>query len=69
MPELGELSQARFYNFILWYITKDAEQADVDKFLAQLWKPPKGEEPKGPWSPEAEMEAFKALQASFGALG
>ena len=65
MPNLRRAPWGRFQNFVWWWLTRNAEQADVQKMKARLWIPPKGEEPKGVWSPEAETDAFNALQRSL----
>lgn len=41
-------------------------QNEVRKLEAQLWAPPLGEAPRGPWAPEAEMDAFRSLKTSLG---
>lgn len=58
-----------FTDYVWWYITRDADQAEVDKFKARLWRPPAGEapDPRSPWAPEQEMDTFKALQAALSA--
>jgi hypothetical protein len=61
----------RFFSLVYWWAVKDAaDQAAVDKFDRQLWRPPKGvAAPKGsPWSPEAETAAFASLASAFGVL-
>ena len=62
---LEKLPLGRFCNFVQWWATQGAEEADKQKFRAHLWIPPKGQapDPSGPWSAEAEQRAFKALQA------
>lgn len=67
MPELGELSLRRFCNFMRWFFTRNAEkEADVAKFERQLWLPPPGEEPQGPWAPTAEMGGLLGLKKALG---
>lgn len=64
-----ELPADRMLNLIYWWFTHDAaDQADVDRFDRQLWRPPAGTAPApgSPWSPEAETEAFQSLAAAFG---
>lgn len=56
----------RFCHLVWFWMTDGADPAEVRKVEAQLWMPPKGEAPKGVWSPEAEMEAFGALKAALG---
>lgn len=65
------LSPDRFFSLVYWWGTRNApDQAAVDKFDRQLWRPPKGvAAPKGsPWSPEAETAAFTSLASAFGVL-
>jgi hypothetical protein len=59
----------RFFNRVYWWAIKNAtDQAALDKFNRQLWRPPKGmAAPAGsPWSPEAETAAFASLASAFG---
>ena len=66
MPDLRELPLGRFISFIYWWATRNAEtDTERSKFDARLWRPPPGEEAKGPWSPEAEAAAFSALKAGL----
>lgn len=56
----------RFGNFVWWWLTNGAEEAEVTKFKNQLWQPPAGVVPdRGPWSPEAETNAFMSLKAGM----
>lgn len=50
-----------------WFITKGAEQSEVEKFKARLWIPPKGATPdrRSPWAAENEAAAFKALKSAL----
>lgn len=68
MPPLGELPLSRFCSFVRWYLTKDAEkQSEVTKFEMQLFRPPPNATVvAGPWSAEAETQAFGALKARLG---
>jgi hypothetical protein len=61
-----KLPIARFCNLVWFWMTDGADPNDVRKLEAQLWIPPAGEEPKGAWSPEAEMAAFDSLRVSLG---
>lgn len=67
MKDLRTLPLDRFCNFVWWWWTKDApDSTEVAKIRARLWVPPKGIAPTtGPWSPEAETAAFKALSTSL----
>ena len=53
-----------------WFFTREADQAERDKFEARLWVPPKTATapiPKeSPWSAEREMEGFAALRKQAG---
>lgn len=68
MPDLRDLPLDRFCNFVWYWATRNAEtQADVSRFEARLWIPPKGiEAVAGPWSPESENAALRGLKASLG---
>lgn len=61
-----KLPVARFCHLVWFWMTRDADPNDVRKLEAQLWQPPPGAEPKGPWSPEAEMAAFESLRMTLG---
>jgi hypothetical protein len=61
-----KLSVERFCHLVWFWMTDGATPEDVARVEAQLWLPPPGEEPVGPWSVEAEMAAFNALQAQLG---
>lgn len=68
MPRLAEMPLGRFLNFVWWWLTRNAaSEKDVLKIRAQLWRPPKGEEPtRGPWSPEAETRALQSFKKQLG---
>ena len=66
MPPLGELSMDRFCSFVLWLCLRNADEPGRIKFNAQLYRPPPGQQPKGPWTPAAEMKSFTALKAALG---
>ena len=58
----------RYFAFIWWFLTKDGETADVEKFKQKLWMPPAYMKGKpipaaSPWSAENETRAFAALKA------
>lgn len=64
-----DLPLARLCNFVWWWVTRNAQPKDVDKFKARLWRPPKGQEvkhEKSPWSADAEMQAFASLKKALG---
>lgn len=63
LGDLLRLSPSKFCNLIWFWMTDGADPIEVQKFEAQLWTPPVGEEAKGPWSAEAEMAAFTSIQA------
>lgn len=69
LEDLDSMPLSRFVPFMWWWCTHDREPADVEKFRARLWRPPKGEAPapQSPWAPENEKKAFAALQAMVGA--
>lgn len=69
MGYLQYLPIDRFANFVWWMLTRERSKEDIDKLNAQLWQPEKGEvvtDPRSPWSPEAEGNAFAALKNSMG---
>lgn len=68
LPELGKFTLPRFCNLVWYWYTKDGDQKDVDKFEAQLYRPPVGVQAPavGPWSAEAEMAAFRSMKAALG---
>lgn len=64
---------------MFWYVVRNAEEADRDKFWAELWRPPvvpralravqptEPIPPQSPWSAESEQRAFAALKSGLGA--
>jgi len=61
-PDLLELPIDRLLNLTYYWGTRNGDEAEVRKFDARLWVPPKGVAPtEGPWSPEAETNAFRAF--------
>jgi len=68
MPDLRTLTQARFDNFVWWWATRNADEKQLTKFKADMWRPPKGTEvtqKESPWHPENETAALASLQASM----
>lgn len=54
----------RFLNLVYWFIVREGDPEDIEKFKIRLWRPPPGVEPtSGPWSPEAETQSFRAFSA------
>lgn len=54
----------RLLSLIYFWATKDGDPEQVERFYIRLWRPPPGETPtKGPWTAEAEMDAFRAFKA------
>lgn len=67
MGELWDMTTRRFCNFVRWWATRNAgSEAELAKFERQLWLPPPGEEPKGPWAAEAENAGLSSLKTSLG---
>lgn len=56
-------------DFVWWFLTRNADPNEIEKFKARLWRPPKGVEPppESPWSAENEMRNFRSLQAALSA--
>jgi hypothetical protein len=62
-----ELPFDRFLNAVHHFAIKDGQPDAVRKFETRLWMPPPGVvATRGPWSAEAETQAFKALKAGLG---
>lgn len=64
-----DLSFTRLLNFTWWWVTRNAEQKEVDKFRTKLWRPPPGQvvaHKESPWHPENENKAFNALKNALG---
>lgn len=61
-----ELDFDRYLNLVYAWYTDGMDEAQIAKFDARLWMPPKGAPiPKeSPWSPENETAAFAAFKAS-----
>lgn len=56
----------RFLNFIYWFIVRDGDPEEIEKFDIRLWRPPPGEVPdRGPWSAESETASFKAFSSQI----
>jgi hypothetical protein len=69
MGWLQEMPLERFANFVWYMLTRNAEADDAAALKARLWQPPIGavvDDPRSPWSPEAEGNAMSALKASMG---
>lgn len=57
-----DLPEDRLLNLVYFLATDGAEPVEVAKWEAKLWLPPKGEVvTQGPWSAEAETQAFKSF--------
>lgn len=62
-----ELPFDRLLNIVYHVATREGTPDDVRKFDIRLWVPPPGVAPtRGPWSAEAEADAFRALKAALG---
>lgn len=67
--DLRDLPLERFANFVYWMATRNGSPADVEKFRAKLWRPPKGEavtDSRSPWAPENEQRGLSSLKMSLG---
>lgn len=67
IEELARVPIGRLTSFIYWRLVDGAEPAEVEKFRARLWQPPRGIEadPRSPWSSENEQASFGAAIASL----
>lgn len=67
---LNDLPINRVAALVWWFMVKDADSTEREKFRAKLWVPPKTTDPipvNSPWSAENEMAAFAAVKAATGA--
>lgn len=56
----------RLLNLAYHWATQNMDGTDRRKFDAQLWMPPPGEVPvQGPWTAEAETQAFAGFAAAI----
>lgn len=61
-----ELEGDRLLSAAYYWATKDGDQESIKKFDTKLYMPPKGvAATEGPWSPEAETNAFNAFKSSI----
>lgn len=68
MADLRDLHLGRLANFVYWRITDGAPEAEIEKFRARLWQPPRGvvADRRSPWSVENEKSSFNAARAALG---
>ena len=65
--DLDRMPVHRFTHFMWWFLTRNAQdEAEVARLRAQVWQPPAGAVPEGPWAPEAEQGAFGSLKSALG---
>lgn len=65
--DLLELPLPRFLAAVYFWATRNGDDVAQKKFDAKLYMPPPGVVPtQGPWTPEAEQSAFRALKAGLG---
>lgn len=61
------LNLRRLTAVIYHWVTLNGDSEGIEKFDAQLFRPPKGVEATvGPWSPEAEAAALADFASSMG---
>jgi hypothetical protein len=67
MPPLPALPLDRFNSFVWWFLTKEGDPKEVEKFRLRLWRPPPRVVPTkdSPWSAENETKAFAGLKAAL----
>lgn len=67
MPPLATLPLDRFNNFVWWFLTREGDPKEIEKFRLRLWRPPPGRAPTqdSPWSAENETKAFAGLKAAL----
>jgi hypothetical protein len=57
----------RFLNRIYAHAIRGRDPAAVQRFNTRLWMPPPGVvATRGPWSAEAETDAFRSVRAALG---
>lgn len=62
--EVMELPLGQLCNLIWYWIGQNAEDPNELHMLEiKLWMPPPGRQPRGMWSAEGEMAAFRALKS------
>ena len=65
--DLLDLPVARFLSVVYYWAIKGTDDIGRQRFDARLYQPPPGVVPEvGPWTPEAEQSAFRALKAGLG---
>lgn len=68
--DLLSLPFDRFLNAVYRYATREGTPDSIRSFDIRLWVPPRGVAPtRGPWSAEAEAEAFRGLKNALGMKG
>lgn len=60
--DLLEMPLPRLLNLVYFWGIRNGDENEIRKFDTRLWRPPPGEIPtEGPWSAEAETNAFRAF--------
>lgn len=63
--DLVELPLDALLDLTYYWLTKDAEEEDVEKLYSRLWMPPPNAKPSvlkdSPWSDEATRSSFAAF--------
>lgn len=66
MPPLQSLPVDRFCNFVWWWMTRNADEAERKRLQARIWQPPLDYVPKtGPWAAQNESSSFQSLKAAL----
>lgn len=65
--DLAGLPVARGCHVVHWWVTREADEDHLERFEADLWRPPLDQEadPRSPWSREAQMAGFDDLYQSL----
>jgi hypothetical protein len=68
--DLHDLHFDGLLDLTYYWLTKDAEEEDVEKFDSRLWLPPKNVKPEAlkdsPWSDEATRASLAAFAEGVG---
>lgn len=66
--DLLDLPVDRFCNYVRWFLVRNMDDQQRARFEADLYRPPPGEEPAGPWTAEEETRALSELGKAFSGM-